>query len=111
MPESLYDRRTLDFIFPGADIPLFQEQQSLSPADNSILEGDQLVAAGLDIATNIFNKRWFGPFPADALNLAIHKLDGSVKYCKPRFLPYFLIQKKDVTKWRWISDAKRPLPN
>ena len=110
VPQSLYDPKVLDFISPGAKVPLFQEPLSFPRAENPILEGHKLIAAGLDIATNIFNKRWLGPFPASCQTMQTTFLDGSVQHAKPCFLPYFLISKKDKTKWRWISDAKRPIP-
>ena len=111
VPKSLYDPKVLDFISPGAKIPIFHDEPLSFPRENNpILEGHKLIAAGVDIAQNIFNRRWFGPFPASYHTLKITTLDGSVRHSPPCFLPYFLISKKDKTKWRWISDAKRPIP-
>ena len=110
VPNDLYEADTLDFIWPGPDIPLFHPPPSQHPKFAPVLSGEHLVTAGLDIAQNVFNGRWLGPFLPSKKLLRVHAIDGRTFINPPNFLPYFFVPKPSGPP-RWISDAARPVEN
>ena len=110
VPNDLYEPSTLDFIWPGPGMPLFHPPPSQSPKFAPVLSGEHLVTAGLDIAQNIFNRRWLGPFLPSKKFLKVQSTDGRTFINPPNFLPYFFVPKPSGPP-RWISDAARPVEN